>query len=55
MSIPRFCGYLFLHRDIKWVHLALLPVYDKKGLERLESILIDLAEVDETLTDNEAL
>ena len=38
------CGYY--HNDIKWQHLALLPVYNhQSGFDHLQPILVDLAEV----------
>ena len=43
------------HLDIKWEHLALLPVFEENTLVRLEPILIDLAEVDLTLSPTDAI
>lgn len=43
------------HLDIKWEHLALLPVFEENTLVRLEPILIDRAEVDLTLSPTDAL
>lgn len=42
------------HLDIKWEHLALLPVFEGNALVHLEPILIDLAEVDLTLSPTDA-
>jgi len=43
------------HLDIKWEHLALLPVFEGSTVVRLEPILIDLAEVDLKLSPTDAL
>lgn len=54
-AIKTLASKFILHRDIKWEHLALLPVFNKKGLVRLEPILIDLAEVDIMSSETEAI
>lgn len=51
-TLARKCIF---HRDIKWEHLALLPVFDKNVIVRLEPILIDLAEVEVMSAEQEAL
>ena len=43
------------HLDIKWEHLALLPVFEENTLVHLEPILIDLTKVDLTLSPTDAL
>jgi hypothetical protein len=43
------------HRDIKWEHLVLYPVFEEKTVVRLEPILIDLAEVEIMSAEEEAL
>lgn len=44
------------HRDIKWPHLALIPICDRDELpSRLEPILIDLSDVEMCSSRVEAL
>eukprot|EP01036_Dinobryon_divergens_P031948 gene31948-41443_t len=52
LAVVRVAKSGYYHNDIKWEHLALLPVYESSTFVSLEPILIDLTDVEKQANDD---
>eukprot|EP01033_Poteriospumella_lacustris_P011958 gene11958-8538_t len=55
MAILHVAEKGFIHNDLKWVHVAVMPILDEDGgVENLQPVLIDLASIKESTNAKDA-